>query len=228
MMEFTDGGAFGPLPIGTVYGVILNSRRQRSDLGDRLKAAPYGASPRAPVLYIKPCNTFAEDGAEVVAPDGIEALDVAGTLGAVVGRTICRAGAEEALAGVAGYTVAIDISLPHTAWHRPAIRQRCRDGYLPIASCIAPAAAVPDPDALTVTMTVGGRAETALQTAELVRPVGRLLSDLSQFMTLSPGDLVLVGLPPQLILAKPDDTVEASAEGIGRIGCRIISEGPPA
>src|SRR4051794_31151366 len=90
----------------TVYGALLNFRDTLDALGGVMHEPPYKAPPRAPVLYIKPRNTLAADGARIVVPRGVDALRMGGTLAVVMGRVACRVREADALAYVAGYTVA--------------------------------------------------------------------------------------------------------------------------
>src|SRR5690349_5562155 len=90
---------------GVVYGTLLNHRPALAALGDAVNQPPYQAPPRAPVLYLKPRNTLAGDGDDVVVPSDAPELQVGASLGIVVGRTACRVPARDALDHVAGYTI---------------------------------------------------------------------------------------------------------------------------
>ncbi|WP_370542779.1 fumarylacetoacetate hydrolase family protein, partial [Burkholderia pseudomallei] len=68
------GERVATVPIGTVYGALLNDRGALAALGDAVHAPPYHKPPRASVLYVKPANTHAGDGAAVVVPAGVDAL----------------------------------------------------------------------------------------------------------------------------------------------------------
>ena len=189
-----------------------------------MKTGPYGAPARAPVLYIKPPNTFRPHGGVVPVPAEAEELEVNATLAVVMGRSIGRGTEASVMEAVLGYTVAIDVCLPHASLYRPAIRHRCRDGFLPIGPWIAARADVPDPDALEVTVAVNGEARSRFSTAELVRPVARLLAEISAFSTLHAGDVVMVGLPPDGPRARVGDTVVAEIASVGRLACVLRSE----
>ena len=209
---------------GTVYGVALNVRSELEGLGEALSQPPYGKPPVAPVLYIKPPNTYLDDGGLVPVPDGVEALEVNATLAVVIGRTATRVPEAQALDFVEGYTVAIDVCIPHANLHRPAIRQRCRDGFLPIGPQLSPRDEVADPDALEVIVAVNGRQAIRWTTAELVRPVARLIAEITDFMTLNVGDVLLVGLPPNGPLAQVGDEVQAEIQAVGRLSCTLTAE----
>jgi 5-oxopent-3-ene-1,2,5-tricarboxylate decarboxylase/2-hydroxyhepta-2,4-diene-1,7-dioate isomerase len=213
-----------PFIPGTVYGVIMNLRAEIEALGEALSAPPYGSPPEAPVLYIKPPNTFLPGGGEVAVPAGSDALEMGASIALVFGRTAARVGEDEALDFVAGYAPVIDVSIPHASLHRPAIRQRCRDRFLPIGA-LAPKSAVADLNQLSVAVRINGAEAGGFSTAELVRPIPRLIADVTDFMTLGAGDVLLVGLPPQRPLARLGDRAEAEVAGVGTVGCTLVTEG---
>src|SRR5882672_11194518 len=100
-------------PRGTVYGTLLNFRGALAALGDTVNQPPLKAPPKAPILYIKPRNTFAGDGDAVVLPEGVDALEFGASLALVIGRTACRVDERDALEYVAGYAIANAVSVPH-------------------------------------------------------------------------------------------------------------------
>ena len=97
---------------GVVYGTLMNHAPALAALGAAASEAPYKAPPQAPVLYIKPRNTLAVEGAAVEVPVGVPELEVGAALGLVIGQTACRLTRENALAHLAGYTV-VNLSLIH-------------------------------------------------------------------------------------------------------------------
>ena len=121
-----------PVAIGTVYGALLNEQAALDALGDAVNAPPYGRPPQAPILYIKPANTHASDGAAVVVPAGVDALEIGASVAVVFARRATRVPAERALDYVHGFTLASDVSVPHPDYYRPAVRFKCRDGFCPL------------------------------------------------------------------------------------------------
>lgn len=207
-----------PFP-GTVYGLVLNVRGAVEALGGQVHMPPYKAPPRAPVLYVKPPNTWLPSGGTVAAPAGGSVLQVQPTLGLVIGRTATRIAEAEAWSHVSALVLAAEVCLPHASLHRPAIRQRCRDGFLPMGS--------PQPvrqEDVEVRLRIDGELQATLSTAELVRPVPRLLAEVTDFMTLSPGDVLFVGLPVAEPLAGPGDEVAVEADGFPTLSFRVASE----
>jgi 5-oxopent-3-ene-1,2,5-tricarboxylate decarboxylase/2-hydroxyhepta-2,4-diene-1,7-dioate isomerase len=205
----------------TVYGVVLNHGLQLHEMGEALVQPPYGKPPIAPVLYIKPPNTFLPGGGEVPVPPGLEALEMGAAIAAVIGRTACRVSEDQALGHVAGFAPAIDVTIPHKSLHRPAIRQRCRDGFLPIGD-LTPGL---DAESLSVGIRLNGKLVGGLSAHQLVRSAARLIADVTEFMTLYAGDVLLLGLSPHASsLARPGDHVEAVLEGGGKVECRLVPE----
>jgi 5-oxopent-3-ene-1,2,5-tricarboxylate decarboxylase/2-hydroxyhepta-2,4-diene-1,7-dioate isomerase len=181
-------------PTGTVYGTLLNHRDALAALGDEVNAAPYKAPPKAPILYIKPRNTVVGHRVPVVVPNDVAELEIGATLGIVIGRTASHVAEAEALAFVDDYTVVNDISVPHASLYRPSMRFKCHDGFCPIGPTIVARADVADPDALAIAVAIDGETVQRSSTAGLVRPVARLIADLTEFMTLFPGDVLMVGV----------------------------------
>ncbi|MFO1329996.1 MAG: fumarylacetoacetate hydrolase family protein [Rubrivivax sp.] len=188
---------------GQVVGVLLNHRPALAALGDAVHAAPYKAPPRAPVLYLKPRNTQVGHGAVVAVPAGVPALEVGAALGLVIGRTACRVGVDDALAHVAGVVAVADLSVPHASFYRPSVRHKARDGFCPIGPQVLPLAAAGDVDALPVEVAVDGQLVHRADTGDRVRRAAQLLADVSAFMTLAPGDVLLTGVAHGAPLAAP-------------------------
>ena len=222
-----DGPAFLPPTRGTVYGSLLNHRDALAALGERVYAPPYKAPPKAPVLYIKPRNTVIGHRMPVGVPGDAAALEIGATLGIVIGRTASRVAESQALAHVAGYTVVNDISVPHESVYRPSMRFRCRDGFCPIGPAVVPSALVPDPDALAISVAIDGATVHRSSTAGLIRPVARLIADVTEFMTLHPGDVLMVGVAAGAPWARAGQRVAISIDGVGRLENLLIAEGPP-
>ena len=137
-----------PVVCGVVYGTLLNHRSALEAFGAAVNAPPYKAPPKAPVLYIKPRNTWIGPGEAVVVPDGVEELEMGATLGLVIGRSACRVHEAAALSFVAGYVIVNDVSVPHASYYRPSLRFKARDTFCPIGPFV-PRERMGSPDAVT-------------------------------------------------------------------------------
>jgi 5-oxopent-3-ene-1,2,5-tricarboxylate decarboxylase/2-hydroxyhepta-2,4-diene-1,7-dioate isomerase len=200
---------------GVVYGALLNHRTALQALGDAMNQPPYGGAPRAPVLYVKPRNTLARSGEPVAVPPGVPELEVGASLGLVIGRTACRLSEASALEHLAGYLIVNDVTVPHLPYYRPSIRFKARDGFCPLGPRVAPRAAVADPGALTTRVYIDGELTHTATTSQLVRPVARLLADVTDFMTLAPGDVLAVGVASPAPRVRAGQQARIEIDGLG-------------
>lgn len=191
---------------GAVYGTLLNDRAALEALGDAVHAAPYKAPPKAPVLYLKPRNTLAGHRARVVVPDDASGVEVGASLGIVIGRTATRIDANRAAEYIAGYTLVADLSVPHANVYRPSVRLRARDGFCVIGPAVVAACHVATPDDLAIEVALNGAKVFTASTASSVRKVAQLLADVTDFMTLSAGDVITLGVRHGSPVAHVGDT----------------------
>lgn len=210
---------------GTVLGVLLNHRGALAALGEAAHRPPYQAPPQAPVLYVRPRNTWLASGGAVALPAGAPALELGATLAAVIGRAACRVRAEDALAHVAGWLLVADLCLPHDSLYRPALRWRSRDGFCPLGPAVAPAGALADPDALEIAVEVDGAVVHRARTDERVRGVAQLIADVSGFMTLGAGDLLMLGVAPGAPRLRAGQRARVTADGLAALELSCVAEG---
>ena len=209
---------------GTVYGTLLNYKGALEKLGEAVNEKPYNAPPIAPVLYIKPINTFNYHGAEIVMPEGISKLEMGAALGLVIGRQASAVDEATALTYVAGYTIVNDVSVPHESVFRPAVQHKARDGFCPIGPWIINRDEIEYPDNLAIRVFINDQLQQKNSTSNTIRPVSRLLADVTEFMTLYPGDVLLVGVPEEAPLAVVGDKIRVEIAGIGSLENIIVSE----
>ncbi|MFZ9677497.1 MAG: fumarylacetoacetate hydrolase family protein [Quisquiliibacterium sp.] len=210
---------------GVVYGTLLNDPATLAELGDAVHAAPYKAPPRAPVLYLKPRNTLTQSGAALEVPADVGELEIGAALGIVIGRTACRVSQADALAHVGGWMLVADLCVPHRAFYRPSVRLRARDGSCVLGPRVVPRDAIVDPDALELAVSVDDLAVQTVRTATMSRSVARLLQDVTEFMTLRPGDLLLLGLAAGAPRARAGQRFAIEAPQLGRLTGELVPEG---
>jgi 5-oxopent-3-ene-1,2,5-tricarboxylate decarboxylase/2-hydroxyhepta-2,4-diene-1,7-dioate isomerase len=213
---------------GVVYGTLMNDPAALAALGDAVNRAPYKALPKAPVLYIKPRNTLARSGASIVVPGQEGELEIGASLGLVIGRTACRVSEAQAIEYLAGYVIVADLSVPHDSFYRPSIRFKARDGSCLIGPQMVPRASVPDADLLAMQVSIDGRVLQSASTAGMRRNIARLLADVTEFMTLRPGDILLLGVPFGAPRARAGQRFEVEMTGLGRLEGMLVEEGEGA
>ena len=209
---------------GTVYGTLLNHRRALEALGSAVDAPPYKGAPKAPVLYVKPRNTLARSGDPIEVPADAGALEVGAALGLVIGRTACRVGVDDALDYLAGYTVVADYSGPHDSFYRPSIRFKARDGSCPIGPALATRDRIADADDLVVEVSVDDQVVHTTSTCGMIRNVRHLLADVTEFMTLRPGDVLMLGVAAGAPRVGAGHRVGVAIPLVGRIDNTLVEE----
>ncbi|MGV3464847.1 MAG: fumarylacetoacetate hydrolase family protein [Heyndrickxia sp.] len=208
---------------GTIYGTLLNYRGALSQMGDVVYEAPYKKPPEAPILYIKPINTIIGYGMPIPLPlDEIE-LEIGAALGIVIGRSATKVSESQALDYVEGYTIVNDVSIPHKSVYRPPVKYNARDGFCPVGPWIVDKEGI-NPDSLNIKVFINNELMQENTTANLIRSVPKLISEVTAFMTLSKGDVLLVGIPENPPIAKEGDQVGIEIEGIGRLENRVVKE----
>ena len=237
------------LPDGTVYGTLLNFRREAALWAARATEAPYKGAPRAPVLYIKTANTFTPAGGAIALPATAPEVEVGASLGLVMGnfkdfwpnpsakwpQSAINSGVHERLSGVAGCVLLNDLSLPHASYYRPPVKYRNLDGFMGVGARVRPLAAIGDLAALALTVRINGQLRQTVELATLVRDAATLLAEVNAFMTLRPGDILMLGTDclddgtrPR---ARVGDRMEISAPGFEPLVNTLVEElsadGPP-
>ncbi|MBP5102089.1 fumarylacetoacetate hydrolase family protein [Pseudomonas protegens] len=209
---------------GTLFGVALNYQGLLQSHLQSFTQPPYQKPPVKPVLFIKTPNTRNSHEAPVVFPQGVERLQPGPALGVVIGKRASRVRLEDALEHVAGYTIINEFSLPEDSYYRPAVKAKCRDGFCALGPELVPAAEVPDPHALSLELWVNGERVQHNSTANLVRSIPQLIAEISEFMTLHPGDVLITGTPEGRVDVRPGDRVEVQISGLGRLANTIVAE----
>jgi 5-oxopent-3-ene-1,2,5-tricarboxylate decarboxylase/2-hydroxyhepta-2,4-diene-1,7-dioate isomerase len=147
-------------------------------------------------------------------------------LAVVIGRHAKRVPRADALAHVAGYTIANDYAVRDYLenWYRPNLRVKNRDGATALGPWLVDAADVPDPHALELRTFVNGERRQQGNTRDLIDDVPALIEYLSGFMTLAPGDIILTGTPEGVSNVRPGDEVVCEIEGLGRLLNTVVAD----
>lgn len=199
---------------GTVYGTLMNFRGELDALGAKMNEAPYQAPPQAPVLYIKPANTWSENGAAIRLPAHVAEVEVGATVALVM----------KSAHEVAGYILLNDLSVPHDNFFRPPVRFRCIDGFLAIGDRVRPRNEAGDPAVFKLQVKVNGELKQTVRFSELVRPADQLLADVSEFMSLRPGDMLMLGCDVGRPRARAGDRIEISMPALGTLANTLAAE----
>ncbi|MFF3496669.1 fumarylacetoacetate hydrolase family protein [Streptomyces sp. NPDC002795] len=191
-------------------------------------AAETGAQPPAePVVFFKAADTVVGPDDTVLVPRGSVKTDWEVELAIVIGRTARYVESHEAaLACVAGYAVAHDVSEREFQIERGGTWDKGKncETFNPLGPWLVTADEVPDPQALGLRLWVNGELKQDGSTADQIFPVAEVVRYVSQFMTLYPGDIINTGTPAGVAMGQPEpkpylragDVVELEIDGLGR------------
>ncbi|WP_077037954.1 fumarylacetoacetate hydrolase family protein [Pelomonas sp. KK5] len=214
------------VPAGTRLGTPVAGTRQFVAIGlnYRKHALESGLEiPKEPVVFTKAITSLAGPNDDVLLPEGSTAGDWEIELGFVIGTTARNVPVHQALKHVAGYCLANDVS--ERDWQIKRNGQwgkgKSFDGFGPIGPWLVTADELPDPQAIPLELAVNGVMKQCSSTADMIFPVAEIVSYLSQFMTLLPGDVVITGTPEGVGLG-----VKPNPEFLRRGDVMTLSAGP--
>lgn len=188
---------------GKVIAVHLNYRS---------RAEQRGRFPSFPSYFLKPTTSVSGSGS-IERPDGTELLAFEGEIAIIIGRPARRVTLEQARAAIAGVTAANDFGLYDLrgADRGSNLRSKGGDGYTPLGPAQLRAEGL-DLRALRVRTWVNGELVQEDTTDGLLFPFEQLVADLSQMITLEPGDVILTGTPAGSSVVRPGDVVEIEVD----------------
>jgi 2-keto-4-pentenoate hydratase/2-oxohepta-3-ene-1,7-dioic acid hydratase in catechol pathway len=205
-------------------------------LNYRDHAAESGAEvPREPVLFMKATSSLVGPNDPVVIPRNAEKLDWEVELAVVMGKTAAYITKEEALKFVAGYALHNDYSERSFQLERGGqwVKGKSADTFAPIGPFLATRDEVPDASSLAMWLKVNKEFRQNSNTAKMIFDVPTIVSYVSEFMTLLPGDVISTGTPagvglgmhpPQYL--KPGDVVDLGIDRLGESQQRVVAWKP--
>jgi 2-keto-4-pentenoate hydratase/2-oxohepta-3-ene-1,7-dioic acid hydratase in catechol pathway/regulator of RNase E activity RraA len=202
---------------GKIIGVHLNYHS---------RAAQRGRTPSEPSYFLKP-TTSLSGGGDVVRPQGTELLAFEAEIAVIMGSRARNATPDEATATIGWYAPANDFGLHDFRWadRGSNVMAKGQDGYTPLGPAM-PAPGV-DPAELHLTATVNGEVRQDTTGADLIFPFAQLVADVSRFMTLEPGDVILTGTPAGANVVGPGDVVAVTLDGAGTVTSTVVEAPAP-
>ncbi|MBI2355540.1 MAG: fumarylacetoacetate hydrolase family protein [Deltaproteobacteria bacterium] len=199
--------------IGKIVCLGRNYAEHARELGNE--------TPTAPILFMKPATAVIDDGAAVRIPSYSDNCHHEVELAVLIGRDARCVSPEEALEYVAGYGVAIDMTLRDVqdqmkAKGLPWEIAKGFDTSCPLSDFV-PAASVTDPHNLSLRLLVNGEVRQDATTAGMIHRVPQTVAHISGIFTLEAGDVILTGTPSGVSRVKAGDVMEASITDVGRL-----------
>jgi len=202
-------------------------------LNYRLHAQEAGmAIPQEPIFFLKAVSSICGPNDDTIIPKGSVKTDYEVELGIVIGTTARYVSKADARRHIAGYCLVNDVSEREYQMERGGqwTKGKSADTFCPMGPWLVTADEVADPDKLQVWTEVNGERRQNSNTADLIFGVDTIVSYVSQFMTLMPGDVIPTGTPSGVGMGfkppkflRPGDRVRLSVEGLGEQNQRLVA-----
>ncbi len=227
-LPFADGNPRLGAPIGAVpkfFGIGLNYRDHAEETGMPI--------PEVPIVFVKATSCIAGPNDPILAPAAFKRMDYEVELGFVIGSAAKNVPIETALDHVAGYCIGNDVSERSLQKGGPGewVKAKSYDTFGPLGPWLVTTDEIPDPQNLDLTMDLNGERMQTGNTSTMIFGVAKLISYMSKYMTLVPGDVVVTGTPPGVGMArnprvflKPGDDLVLRVAGLGEQHSTIVAE----
>lgn len=204
-------------PIGKIVCLARNYAEHARELGNE--------TPAAPVLFMKPATSVIADGGPVWIPAWSQECHYEVELAVLIGTQARGVSAEEAMNHVAGYGVAIDMTLRDVqnqlkAKGLPWEIAKGFDSACPLSD-FTPAKAVADPHNLRLTLSVNGVMRQDGCSCDMINRIPQIIAHISAIFTLEAGDVILTGTPAGVGQVVAGDVMTAGIEGVGRLNIPV-------
>ena len=209
--------------IGKIIGVGLNYRDHAEETGLPL--------PKEPTLFLKATSALCGPADDLVMPREAKSVDWEVELGVVIGKPGVYIAERDALDHVLGYCIGIDFSERDFQFNRggQGFKGKSADTFAPLGPFLATRDEIADPQDLALRLSVNGKVKQSGSTRDMIFSVAELVSYISRFMSLQPGDVILTGTPAGVGLGqKPPvylqagDVVTASITGLGEQTHKVV------
>jgi 2-keto-4-pentenoate hydratase/2-oxohepta-3-ene-1,7-dioic acid hydratase in catechol pathway len=202
-------------------------------LNYRLHAEEAGAPiPKEPIFFMKATSSICGPNDDVIIPKGSQKTDYEVELGIVIGSRASYVAVHDAARHIAGYCVVNDVSEREFQIERGGqwTKGKSADTFCPLGPWLVTADEVPDPGKLRLWTEVNGERRQDSNTSDLIFGINHIVSYVSHFMTLLPGDVIPTGTPSGVGLGfkppnflKPGDRMRLSVEGLGEQNQRLVA-----
>ncbi|MDH3997432.1 MAG: fumarylacetoacetate hydrolase family protein [Desulfuromonadales bacterium] len=211
MLEKTE------ISVGKIVCIGRNYAAHAKELGNE--------APEKPIIFIKPASTMVADGGSVTIPDYSEECHHEVELAVLIGQDARNVTKQEALKHVAGYAVALDMTLRdvQTAQKSKGLPweiAKAFDTSCPLSSFVA-ADKVANPQDLKLTLQVNGETRQDGHSGDMMHSVAELIAAVSSYFTLEAGDILLTGTPAGVSRVQSGDRLEAAIDQVGSLSVSV-------
>jgi 2-keto-4-pentenoate hydratase/2-oxohepta-3-ene-1,7-dioic acid hydratase in catechol pathway len=215
-------------PVGVVpkfFGIGLNYRDHAEETGLPI--------PEVPIVFYKATSCVSGPNDPILAPVDFKRMDYEVELAVVIGSRAKTVSTGDALDYVAGYCIGNDVSERSLQKGGPGewLKAKSYDTFGPLGPWLVTTDEIPDPQTLDLTMDLNGERMQTGNTSTMIFSVAELVSYISKYMTLMPGDVITTGTPPGVGMArnprvflKPGDELVLRVQGLGEQHATIVAE----
>jgi 2-keto-4-pentenoate hydratase/2-oxohepta-3-ene-1,7-dioic acid hydratase in catechol pathway len=215
-------------PVGVIpkfLGIGLNYRDHAAETGQPI--------PEVPIVFAKASSCVSGPYDPILQPKGFDRMDFEVELAVVIGTRAKNVSEAGALDYVAGYCICDDVSERSLQKGGPGewIKAKSHDSFGPLGPWLVTTDEISDPQALDLTLDLNGARMQTGNTSTMIFTVAQLISYISKYMTLVPGDVITTGTPPGVGMArnprvflKPGDELRLSVSGLGEQRLKVVAE----
>jgi 2-keto-4-pentenoate hydratase/2-oxohepta-3-ene-1,7-dioic acid hydratase in catechol pathway len=210
--------------VSKIVAIGLNYRLHAQEAGMPI--------PTEPIFFMKATSSICGPNDDVIIPKGSQKTDYEVELGIVIGSAARHVDIKDAKSHIAGYCVVNDVSEREYQMERGGqwTKGKSCDTFCPLGPWLVTADEAGDADKLQVTTDVNGERRQNSNTADLIFGIEHIVSYVSQFMTLFPGDVIPTGTPSGVAMGfkpprflKVGDTMRVAVEGLGEQNSRLVA-----
>ncbi|HZP10086.1 fumarylacetoacetate hydrolase family protein [Methyloceanibacter sp.] len=215
-------------PVGIVpkfFGIGLNYRDHAAETGQPI--------PEVPIVFAKASSCVSGPYDPILQPKGFDRMDFEVELAVVIGERAKNVSEAEALNHVAGYSICDDVSERSLQKGGPGewIKAKSYDSFGPLGPWLVTTDEIPDPQSLDLALDLNGVRMQTGNTSTMIFTVAQLVSYISKYMTLVPGDVITTGTPPGVGMArnprvflKAGDELRLAISGLGEQRLKVVAE----
>ena len=215
-------------PVGVVpkfFGIGLNYRDHAAETGQPI--------PEVPIVFAKASSCVSGPYDPILQPKGFDRIDFEVELAVVIGTRAKNVSEADALDHVAGYCICDDVSERSLQKGGPGewIKAKSYDSFGPLGPWLVTTDEIPDPQVLDLTLDLNGARMQTGNSSTMIFTVRQLVSYISRYMSLVPGDVITTGTPPGVGMArnprvflKPGDELSLTVSGLGEQRLKVVAE----
>lgn len=205
-----------------IFGIGQNYKAHAKELNHQLPIEPL-FFPKAPSSLIR------HEDAIIIPKWMNDRVDHEAELALVIGKQAKYVSKEEAMSYLAGYTIVNDVTArtmqkQDMENRHPWYRSKSFDTFCPLGPFLVPADEIPGPDKLEIQLTVNGKTRQKAKTSDMIFKVPEIISHISKFMTLNPGDIIATGTPEGVSPIQDGDVIEITISGLGTLRNHVKKE----